>query len=156
AFGLGDDVCPGTMSTRANLGFGTLTATTREAKLAGFSGAAPCTPGTLEVLQGAQLELWVEDDRAGCAGADLAFRSYSASAGLTTSYAATTSFTNTPGATASLATTGASENLRVLAVVEGSPGLDPNTTCGGEVSTIDLETQLDGAVMTYQRQVVPA
>jgi hypothetical protein len=154
AFGLGDDVCPGTTSTRANLGFGTLAAANPQVTLLGHEGAAPCTPGTLEVEAGAQLEVWVEDPA--CAGADLAFGSYYGANGYTTLYDWTTSFTALPGAAASLATTAPSEDMRVLAVVEGSPGLDPNTTCGNEVSTVDLETQLDGAVMTYQRQVVPA
>ncbi|HEX8796061.1 MAG TPA: hypothetical protein VF765_34160 [Polyangiaceae bacterium] len=155
-YGLGDDVCPGTTSARENLGFGVLSAQAGSASVVGYSGAAPCTPGTLQVLAGATLEIWVEDPAPACAGGDLAFASYYDAEGFTTEYDWTTSFTQLPGVTASLATTGASETMRVLGVVEGSPHLDPNTTCGSEVSTIDLETALDGQPMEYVREVVPA
>jgi len=156
AYGLGDDVCPGTSSTRGNLGFGTLTDTADQVQLVGFSGAAPCTPGTLQVLAGAVLDVWVEDPAPGCAGNDIAFGSYYATNGVTEYYDWTTSFTQLPGTTATIATTGASEQLRVLGVVEGTPEMDPDTTCGSEVATVDLETALDGATMSTQRQVVPA
>jgi len=156
AYGLGDDVCPSTTSARANLGFGVLSAQSAHATLVGYEGAAPCTPGTLQVLAGATLEVWVEDPSPGCAGGDIAFASYYDANGYTTPYDWTTSFTQLPGVAASLVITAASEKLRVLGVVEGSPGLDPNTTCGSEVSTIDMETALDGAPMEYVKEVVPA
>jgi hypothetical protein len=156
AYGLGDDVCPGTSSARANLGFGALGAAASHAKLVGYSGAAPCTPGTLVVDAGATLEVWVEDARAECVGKDMAFASYYAVNGVSTYYDWTTSFTTLPGVTAALTTTAPTESLRVLGVVEGSPGLDPNTTCGSEVATIDLETALDGVPMAQIRNVVPA
>jgi hypothetical protein len=156
AFGLGDDVCPGTTSARANLGFGTLSASSAHAVVVGYSGAAPCTPGTLEVLAGAALDVWVEDDAPGCAGKDIAFGSWYAANGFSAVYDWTTAYTPLTGVTAALTTEAANEKLRVLGVVEGSPSLDPNTTCGSEVATIDMQTALDGTTMTYAREVVPA
>jgi hypothetical protein len=156
AFGLGDDVCPATTSARANLGFGTLSAAAGHVQVHGYSGAAPCTAGTLQVLAGATLEVWVEDGSPGCAGGDIAFGSYYGANGYTTQYDWTTSYSALPGVTASVATHGPSEQMRVLGVVEGSPGLDPNMVCGSEVSTIDMQTQLDGMTMEYLRDVVPA
>ena len=156
AFGLGDDVCPGTTSARVNLGLGTLSAAAGHVQVHGYSGAAPCTPGTLQVLAGATLEVWVEDGSPGCAGGDIAFGSYYGANGYTTQYDWTTSYTPLPGVTAAVATQGASEEMRVLGVVEGSPALDPNMVCGSEVSTIDMQTQLDAVTMEYLRDVVPA
>ena len=62
AYGLGDDVCPGTQSARMNLGFGDVAPKTNRARLDGYSGAEECVPGTLTVTGGV-LEVWVEDDQ---------------------------------------------------------------------------------------------
>jgi hypothetical protein len=156
AEGVGDDVCPGTTSARGNMGYGVLTAAKNHATLVGNSGASPCTPGTLQVLAGAEVEVWVEDNAPGCVGGDIAFADYYAVNGDTALYDWTTSFTPLPGMSASLTTTGASEKMRVMGVVEGSPNLDPNMVCGSEVSTIDMGTLLDSSPMVYLREVVPA
>jgi hypothetical protein len=58
--------------------------------------------------------------------------------------------------TASLTTISPGEKLRVLGVVEGTPHLDPNTVCGAEASTIDMETVLDGEAVVISKDVVPA
>jgi hypothetical protein len=100
--------------------------------------------------------MWVEDDAPDCSGKDIAFGSYYAANGFTTLYDWTTSYTALPGVSASLTTEGPNEKLRVLGVVEGSPSLDPNTTCGAEVATIDMQTALDGMTMVYLKETVPA
>lgn len=155
SFGLGDDVCPGAAQVRGNLGTGTASATSTRAKLVGHAGAAPCTPGALVVDAGAVLDVWVEDGRPECAGKDLAYGSHYLANGFENTYAWKTTMEAMPGVSAKL-TTGPGEKLRVLGVVEGSPTPNPNTTCGAEVSTLVMQTALDGAVVATERDVVPA
>jgi hypothetical protein len=154
--GLGDDLCPGTTSHRSNLGLGDVTAANNHARLVGHAGAAPCTPGAVSVLAGAKLDVWVEDPRAACRGKDIAVGSWYAAKGFTAYHEWTTSMAPLPGAAANLTTVGASEKMRVIAVVEGSPAQDPNTTCGAEAATLVMQTTLDGALMATTQNVVPA
>lgn len=156
SFGLGDDVCPGTSHERSNLGLGTASAAAPRAKLVGHEGASPCTPGALVVDKGATLDVWIEDGRPACAGKDIVYASHYLANGFSTTYAWKTSMEAMPGVTAKLATTGASEKLRVLGVVEGSPAQDPNTVCGAEAATLVMQTALDGAIVTTAQDVVPA
>ncbi len=154
--GLGDDLCPGRTAHRSNVGLGKLTAENGRARLVGHAGAAPCTAGAVEVLAGAKLEVWVEDERPECAGKDIAFGSWYSAKGFSDTHAWTTSMAPLPGAVASLTTEGADEKMRVIGVVEGSPASNPNPTCGAEAATLVLQTTLDKAIMATAQDVVPA
>ncbi|WP_146647993.1 hypothetical protein [Labilithrix luteola] len=156
SYGLGDDLCPGPTHHRSNVGFGKLTDVDNHARLLGYAGAAPCTAGAVEVLAGATLELWVEDEREACAGKDIAFASWYGSKGVADYHEWTTSMAPMPGVVASLTTDAPSEKLRVIGVVEGSPAMNPNKTCGAESSTLVMQTTLDKAVMATSTDAVPA
>jgi hypothetical protein len=156
AYNVGDDVCPGVVATRATMGLGELSEASPRVKVKVHSGAAPCTPGTLLVAPGSTLEVWTEDGAPGCQGKAIAAASYYESAGVEQLYFWQTSMQPLPGVAASLVTEAPGEKLRVLGVVEGTPLSNPNQTCGAEVSTLVMQTTLDGSIVSTQTDVVPA
>ncbi len=153
AYAVGDDVCPGVTSQRTNLGLGTVAAGGVVRVLA-HQGASPCIEGALQVEAGSSLEVWLESTAAACSGRMLRARSYYQTAGVTQLWEWPTSTTAILGE--SLQTEGAAEKLRVLAVIEGTPQLNPNPSCGAEAATLVAQTLLDGAVLATVTDVVPA
>jgi hypothetical protein len=156
SFGIGDDLCPGKTSRRSNVGLGVLGAGSDRARLEGYAGAAPCTPGAVEVMPGAVLDIWVEDERSECKGKDIAFASWYTKNSVSATHAWPTLMAPLPGIAAKLTTSSDDERLRVIGVVEGTPALNPNTACGSESATLVMQTTLDGALMATSKDVVPA
>lgn len=151
AHGLGDDVCPGSRATRANLGVGRIDDTHPRVKVMSYQGSSPCTNGALVIEAGSKLDVWVEDPT--CEKRDIAVASYYATAGFTAYWewptmmakVISTSIDTEPG-----------DKLRVLGVIEGTPHTNPNTTCGAEAATLVMQTAIDGAILSTQKEIVPA
>jgi hypothetical protein len=156
AYGIGDDVCPGSTSQRSNIGFGTLAAGARHASVIAYEGSSTCIPGALEIEAGATLEVWVEDPRPACRGLDIAISDHYSASGLTNAYSWQTNMEPIPNVAATLTTTAPSETLRVIGTVEGTPLEDPNRTCGSEAATLVMQTTLDGDLMATTTDPVPA
>lgn len=152
-FGIGDDVCPGTTSKRANVGTGTLSSGHDHAKVFAYQGASPCTDGSLAV-EGAELEVFVEDPRPACAGKDIAATSWYREKGYTETWKWPTMMAEV--VSTSITTSGPSESLTILGVIEGTPLVDPNMTCGSEAATLVMQTMVDGSIDSTQKDAVPA
>lgn len=151
AYGIGDDVCPGTRATRQNVGLGVLDDTHAHVKVMSYQGSSPCTDGALVAEAGSKLDVWIED--AACPNQDIKATSYYATAGIGPFWEWPTMMAKVISTSI---TTEASESLQVLGVIEGTPHMNPNTTCGSEAATLVMQTILDGGILSTTNDVVPA
>jgi hypothetical protein len=156
AYGIGDDVCPGSTRTRANVGYGVLDASSSHVVVHAYEGAAPCTDGALVVAAGSKVDVWVEAPGDACRGRDLVVKSLYGSTGTDPNL-----YWNWPTSmarvlTTSITTEAPTESLELVGVIEGSPHHDPNTVCGSEVATLVMQPFLDGAATATLTDVVPA
>ena len=78
ANGVGDDVCPGTITpTKSSLGYGTLSAEhNNTVSVKCYQGASPCVDRTNRIVTGASLQVFVEDPAPACRESSVFHASY--------------------------------------------------------------------------------
>ena len=156
AYGIGDDVCPGVSVSRTNLGYGRLSAEADHVQVLSYQGSSPCTDGALTIEPGSTLDVWVESPEPECRERGIVVRSFYQMVDTDTNVYWVWPTLMAEVLSATFETTEASENARVLAVIEGTPWENPNSICGSEAATLVLQTALDGATLSTVRDVVPA
>ncbi len=156
AFGIGDDVCPGVVVRRTNLGYGRLDATAGRVRELVFQGSSPCTDGALTIEAGSTLDVWVESPESECRGRDIFVRSFYRMVETDTNVYWVWPTLMAQVLSARFEAVETSETARVLAVIEGTPWDNPNSTCGSEAATLVLQTAVDGEILSTVRDVVPA
>lgn len=155
SFGIGDDVCPGAKVNKVAAGYGHLATGSNHVVLHLLQAASPCVAGTLTLLAGSSIDVWVEDDSPDCQKKSIAVASYYKTAGTTTTFdwPATTPTTIL---TQKIDTAAADTSLLSFTTVEGTPTLNPNTSCGTESATLTMQTMFDGVVQSTVKLPVPA
>lgn len=152
AMGIGDDLCPGSGPViRSNLGYGKLSAGRDRVRLYAHQGSAPCTDGSLEIMAGSTLDVWIEDGT--CPKPQVIYASHYRQVGFTDTYVWRTHLSPVVQLQYSSASV---ETLLVMSVAEGSPDRNPNQRCGEEVATLSTQLRLDEAVADETTQILPA
>ena len=152
AMGIGDDLCAGSEPVnRTNLGYGKLSAGHDRVRLYAYQGSAPCTDGSLEIMAGSTLEVWIEEGS--CPRPQILHASHYRQAGFTDTYVWKTGLSPVVRLPYAAAT---AESLLVMAVVEGSPDRNPNQRCGEEVATLSSQLRLDEEVADTATEILPS
>lgn len=151
---VGDDVCPGSYSTRTTLGYGNLTPGNSQVRVTGWQGSSPCMDSQISLLSGGSLDVWVEDPDPSCVGKDIQLLSSSSLIG-TSYWDWTTSmvqFISLP--------VPVSENrslITVMSSVEGTPQDNPNKVCGQEAATLVAQVATNNyGVIATETNIIPA
>ncbi len=155
AFAIGDTICPTTKATKVAAGYGHLTSASSHVIVQLFEGATSCIAGTLTLLAGSSVDVWIEDDSPACQKKSIAVASYYKTSGLTTTFDWPVTTTATI-LTQKIDTAAADGSLLTFTTVEGTPTVNPNTTCGSESSSLTMQTTLDGVSLSIVKGLVPA
>lgn len=154
AFGIGDDICNGYQPvTKTNLGYGRLTDASPRVRVPMYQGSAPCTDGALVVRAGSTLELWYEGDDPACEGKSITYTSWYATQGFQTTYVWQTTMAEILALPIDIP---ADREALLLSVVEGSPDMNPNATCGNETQTLVSQLVVDAAIVHQAEMLLPA
>lgn len=163
SYALGDDVCQGaTVTGKANLGYGHLSAASDLVEVLAYQGSSSCREGQLTVKAGAVLDVWVEDPAPHCQKQDIHFHSYYEDTDDPTVPGLTTYYDWNPYMSTihrkHLLVTAPQESVLMMGVTEGTPHANPNTTCGSESPTATLVSELlvNGGIADQDIGVLPA
>ncbi|HEV7692832.1 MAG TPA: hypothetical protein VGO52_18500 [Hyphomonadaceae bacterium] len=158
SYGIGDDVCPGaTAPARQSLGYGQLTSTSNKVIAKAYQGSAPCVDGKLKAKAGATLVVWVEDPSPSCVGNTIKYSSFygrnKPEEGLSWWH---WPHIMTTVAKEKMTLNALDSGLIVVTAAEGTPWVNPNTSCGSESATLAAQIVVDGSIKATQVTPVPA
>ncbi|MDJ0719854.1 MAG: hypothetical protein QNJ54_37470 [Prochloraceae cyanobacterium] len=154
-YGIGDDLCKGYQDvTKVNFGYGKLSDTNKRAVVLAHQGSNPCTEGTIEILAGSKLDLWIEDNKPQCKNNNIEYLSYYKTRGFLNTYVWRTLMS--PILTKAIHVDKSSQQALIMSVVEGSPDNNPNKICGGETAMIASDIVLDDNIIDQNIRLLPA
>jgi hypothetical protein len=155
--GIGDDLCPNEVkSNKMNIGYGSLSASSSEVTVLAKQGCSVCRNGILQLLKGSKLEVWVEDPSPQCKKQQILVQSYYKTVN---DYTSKTCFKWAPYKWKKILqqtiTLKKQTSTRVISVLEATPHMNPNDTCGKTAAKEKIMTKL-GKNTSIKTEPLPA